>query len=520
MPTTGLLKEVAVSEERLEAASSAADPGAPRHRQAVVIVHGMGEQHPMETLVSFVDTALRADYRRYYSRPESVTGSYESRRFLVPRIIEDASTAGASPDAARRLRKQAREILPQTELFEYHWADKMQGNRIDDLWPTLRRMLLIAPSRVPQGLTVVWAVAWLVILALAWMFGWGPWSDIWAGDGDVVGRLVSALVSGGVAAAALSFLLSRALPNWLSSSFVDVVRYLDTSPRSYAARRDIRKGLVEMLTELHEAEYDRIVIVAHSLGGFIAYDAVAYLWGRMNRTHAGKLAPQHLPGLVELERAASALDDPVDSRDEALLRANQLDTFQSAQRLLFEGLRANGNDWRISDLVTVGTPMYFADRLLAGTGRHSFRARVERREMPTCPPQNEEAEYNNINVTKRYYSYRARGPGNVKRRVLFEGAPFAVVRWTNLYFPARLHFFGDWFGGPLRPLFGAGIRDVVITGNRPRDRRGASLIKSRLSPGWAHALYFSFADDEAEDGAASQIRDALDLHRRSWPRPQ
>jgi hypothetical protein len=58
-------------------------------RQAVVVIHGMGEQLPLDTLRGFIDTALEPDEhgnRRYYSRPESVTGSYESRRFLAPRV--------------------------------------------------------------------------------------------------------------------------------------------------------------------------------------------------------------------------------------------------------------------------------------------------------------------------------------------------------------------------------------------------------------------------------------------------
>jgi hypothetical protein len=37
----------------------------------------------------------------------------------------------------------------------------------------------------------------------------------------------------------------------LTASFVDVVRYIDTSPRSYGVRRDIRKGLIVMLQALH-----------------------------------------------------------------------------------------------------------------------------------------------------------------------------------------------------------------------------------------------------------------------------
>ena len=99
---------------------------------------------------------------------------------------------------------------------------------------------------------------------------------------DLVSAVVGALVSSSIVAAVVSYLFSRVLPGWVTCSFVDVVRYLDTSPRSYAVRREIRKGLVEMLQALHASRaptYDRIVIVAHSLGAYIAYDAIAYMWG-------------------------------------------------------------------------------------------------------------------------------------------------------------------------------------------------------------------------------------------------
>lgn len=474
-------------------------------RQAVVVVHGMGEQHPLDTLTRFIDTAI-ADVggeRVYYSRPESVTGSFESRRFLAPRRLDDDDE----------------EVHAQTEFFEYHWAHLMQGNRLDDLWPTVRRFLLLRGSRVPFGLVPLWLLSWTLIVVAMWLFTWGPWSGLLVGDGDVLQRVIAAVVSGGATATVLSYLLSRALPGWLTTSFVDVVRYLDTSPRSYAVRADIRRGFVELLQALHaqgrpgRPHYDRIVIVAHSLGAFIAYDGISHLWGSMNHQHAGSRAPEELDGLRELEQAASALPDPGVTADAAAL-----DAYRAAQRRLWRGLRAQGNGWLITDLVTVGTPMYFADRLIAGRGARSFRARIDRRELPTCPPQDEERATNNINGTRRFYSWPKtvyEGRRVVRRRVLYEGAPFAVVRWTNLYFPARGHLFGDWFGGPVAPLFGSGIRDVVVTGNTP-GAPGASWSRNRLLPAYAHALYFSFPDDDDPAGAASRIREAMDLASTRW----
>lgn len=92
-----------------------------------------------------------------------------------------------------------------------------------------------------------------------------------------------------------------------------------------------------------------------------------------------------------------------------------------------------------------------ADRLYTRNAQ-AFSDRVFLRELPTCPPLSDRKADNNVNRERRWYAWNNRG-----RRILYEGAPFAVVRWTNLWYPARLRFFGDWFGGPLAPLFAGGI---------------------------------------------------------------
>ena len=59
----------------------------PPERTAVVVVHGIGEKRPMETLDDFARTALRphsADGDKkwdYSAQPVEITDSYEARRF-------------------------------------------------------------------------------------------------------------------------------------------------------------------------------------------------------------------------------------------------------------------------------------------------------------------------------------------------------------------------------------------------------------------------------------------------------
>jgi hypothetical protein len=450
-------------------------------RQAVVIVHGMGEQRPLDALNGFIHAAIPPGPhgpRQFYSRPDEVTDSYESRRLLVPTFTMEGKD------------------VPQTEVFEYHWAHMMEGNRLSDMWPTFRRMLLQPPWAVPAGLKIVWLLFWVAIVAAGWAFWRGPLADIKLADFSM-GSVVGALVGGGVVAVALTYVVAHVLPSWITTSFVDVVRYLDTSPRSYEARRLIREGMIDLLSGLHDSgRYQRIILVAHSLGAYIAYDGIAFLWARMNKLHDGGgvqsddgVSPD---GLRELEETASALG-PTPS--DAQIRA-----FRRAQRDLWVGLRRHGNPWLITDFVSVGTPMYFAHRLYT-KNRLDFDRRVNRRELPACPPLSDLGKKNQINDTERWYSWNNHG-----RRVVYEGAPFAVVRWTNVWFPAALGFFGDWFGGPLAPLFGKGISDVKLTKNRPW----------RWTPGYAHSLYFRMRKDSRDGSLAGELRRGMDLASTTW----
>jgi hypothetical protein len=181
--------------------------------------------------------------------------------------------------------------------------------------------------------------------------------------------------------------------------------------------------------------------------------------------------------------------------------------------------------------------MYVADHLLAGKDGRHFRARIRRRELPTCPPQPDAGEYllpvdghddpdrQPLAAAKddRWLSYdktwTVREPDGTRRRVrqevVYEGAPFAVVRWTNIYFPVRYGLFGDWFGGPLAPLFGYGVHDVPVTGNT-LSKPGTHPFRHRHMPGAAHSYYFSFPDDATAGSVASRVRDGLDLASSTW----
>jgi hypothetical protein len=87
-----------------------------------------------------------------------------------------------------------------------------------------------------------------------------------------------------------------------------------------------------------------------------------------------------------------------------------------------------------------------ASLLLAGS-KVDLEGMFERRELAACPPRpvkdmwpdNDYKDQLGRPLTFQYFTHNA---------------PFAAVRWTNLYFPVRFGFFGDVVGGPLVDVFG------------------------------------------------------------------
>ena len=388
-----------------ETAGPAPEGGVPPEgevRTAVVIVHGMGEKRPMETLDGFAKTALRPCSAQgekkwdYHPLPADITDTYEARRFASA----------------------------QAEIYEYHWSFLMTADKYAGAMPMALRLLLRRPSNVPDALLGIWRRVWTVVLALLlaipalFVTGYALNTDVPAW---IIGLIISAVVL--VFWFGLYRTAAKALVNSTTTSLVDVARYLDPSPYSYAARRAIRGGLLDLLHALHDDRNSRIVVVAHGVGTYISYDALTAFWAETRR---------------------------------------------------------QGNPWRITDFVTVGAPMALADFLITRPGLFSGFKKSDgelRREL---------------------------FEGLVRRGVLVVGShsPFAVTRWTNLWFPVtRGSLHGDWFGGAVGPLFGAGVRDIAVRGNQPeRFRRGS-----------AHNEYFSHPDKDGEGDFAWHLRKTLAL---------
>lgn len=371
--------------------------------QAVVLIHGIGEQRPLATLRGFVDAVWKRNdslfepgvEREVWSKPDHISGNLELRRL----------TTGYNKAHWR------------VDFFEFYWAHLLRDTSVPGFLEWAKRLLWRSPKRVPKALRAHWVVAWLLVALL-------------------IAVALHLPRVGGVAA-----VLAAAIVAWARHVLIqipgDAATYLDPAPSNVMARTKIREAGLELLHQLHAEQrhgaprYSRIVLVGHSLGSVIAYDILKHAWPHYNRAASGA----H-PALREVTGQARALMTGSGSRR----------MYRLAQRTYFEAATRGPGAWRVTDLVTLGSPLAHATLLLANDP-HEFEDRKRERELPTCPPVLEKGEF-------------VYGPHNTPHHA----SHFALVRWTNLYFKSKRLVYGDPIGGPVGSHFGPGVLDIKVQG--------------------------------------------------------
>lgn len=437
-------------------------------KQAVVLIHGIGEQKPMDTLRGFVDSVLDPPdpgEEAFWSKPDPLSDLFELRRL------------------------QSRGRSGSTHFYEYYWAYKVEGTSLQAVLAWLWSLIWRSTRGLPHSAR---ALIWMARLSLG-----GLCALLATG---VAAQWVSALqaMSPGdwrwLTAAGLWLVLQGALIHYLG----DAARYLSPRPGNIRLRRAIRADGTRLLQALHErGEYERIIVVGHSLGSVIGYDILNAWWQRCH---------EELPGLTDETVRAFVRDALKGDGPQPVLRselsvlgealrpdsdAAALDAFREAQLAAQMELRKLGHPWRVTDFVTLGSPLTHGALLLARSSEE-FAARKRQRELPTCPPQRDD----------KGYAYGVKPPVDIGAGKKFtpllphHAAAFAVTRWTNLYAPARWGLFGDIVGGPLAGVFGCGIRDIAV---RVGGWRGWTVA--------AHTAYWRRTTPES--GAAASAGSAL-----------
>ena len=302
----------------------------------------------------------------------------------------------------------------------------------------------------------------------------------------------------------------------------DAARYLSARPRNIKLRQKIRTEGIELLRKLHDSgEYDRIIVVGHSLGSVIGYDIITHLWQEYHTSVPWSGLTERLKVEIRDCMKNSTSAQPVIredlSRAAAQLKPNGegVDLFQKCQLAAWREERHFGGKWRITDFITLGNPLVHSPLLMASS-MHDFKDRTQERELPMCPPE----------LDQRGFAYSAPQPCDVGEGkkftplILHHAAPFAVTRWTNLYFPAALGIFGDFVGGPLSSVLGLGIKDIAVTTRSCRGFARRTLL--------AHLCYWHAEDAESPESTSKNalipslhaLRQALNLSSIRDYRPE
>jgi hypothetical protein len=243
----------------------------------------------------------------------------------------------------------------------------------------------------------------------------------------------------------------------------DAARYFRNSPGNVAVRREIRKQAVDTLDALHASgKYDRIVVVAHSLGTVVAYDMLRAYFSRIcnNLPDPATLGQvvQNVDGMV-IGPAGSPALKPALRNDARQIIRNIAASPQTAPQP--GGVQPQATKWLVTDFVTLGSPLTHAPYLMCVGNTYDslqkdFDRRVREREFPTCPPARLPPDglllFTNPKTGGKEFHH---------------GAIFGLTRWSNLYFRLDQLFWGDAIGGPLASLFGRHIEDVEVSTYTP-----------------------------------------------------
>jgi hypothetical protein len=307
----------------------------------------------------------------------------------------------------------------------------------------------------------------------------------------------------------------------------DAARYFRDAPSNVAVRREIRRQAVSTLENLHlSGRYDRIVVVAHSLGTAIAYDMLRAYFARVARylpTSGDGLDAKIADAEAEIDKFNVAcalsrknktpLPDATDMCDRGRLIIEQICRMVQAERAAAKAamspdavplaadeiIPTKHRAWLVSDFVTLGSPLTHAHYLMCDGQTvdeltKDFARRVDEREFPVCPPERVAGDGGDAPLT-----YLRTGDPHGPR-LFHNGALFGLTRWSNLYFPVSELFNGDAIGGPVAEVFGNGVHDVELQAGSPR---GSGFD--------AHIRYWYVPDQGLLPEHIRMLRAAIDL---------
>ncbi|QGY39029.1 hypothetical protein GM415_02380 [Pseudodesulfovibrio cashew] len=453
-----------------------------RYKQAVVVIHGIGEQRPLETLRGFVDAILPepedSSDRKYRSKPDQMAESFELRCLQAP---------------GSRTR-------PITDFYEYYWAHHMRNSKLSGVVTWLCSLLIRPIGKVPKGLRPIYFVTYAGLLLAFAILLWGLIDQT---GQSLPNRLISLYKTEQLYVSAGILIVQVLISRFMLGYVADAARYLTPSPDNIEERNKIRAEGIKLLRSLHDSgRYCRIIVVGHSLGSVIGYDILRHLWVEKRKPSPPKAIKQPV---------AKHFDDtvhPIQTATTPITR-DEIETFQQEQHKLWREHRDAGIPWLVTDFITLGSPLAHSALLLAKTPAE-FLERKQELEYPSCPPMPTEQTHYLEHYTDPHLSLR----------IPHHGALFASTRWTNLFFPYHSLILGDVIGGALADSLGQGIKDIPVQPSR------AGFLRKTL---YSHVCYWEPADSEPTEhtdmtsDSLEALRSTLRLEslrsKAPWPDP-
>lgn len=459
-------------------------------RQAVVVVHGQGLQRPMQNVRELASILWTLDPgapspeevpRKSWTVPDERTGLFDLQRITTPPVDER-----------------------KTDFYELYYSDLLDDTPFRKLQRWLTRLLTIEADDVTAEMRWPWQAFWILtmllvlvavafvvqvpnvlradliaplvapVAVLAWTLivvallltlvprflsrlKWFPRAPAllivflvgvaigifyWATPGVWLGAILGYLIY---------FSSSTFLP-----LFGDAASYLSAHKETVRSRQAVRERGLQLLLALHnDPAIERVVIIAHSLGSVVAYDLLHFLW------HAVGASSTNEPDETAYKRFVKISDFIETHRSTPEWSPEQIAEYREHQWSVFDALRrqqaktdeagkvVRQAGWKISDFVSLGSPLASAQFLVA-SGAADFKRMKDERIITTCPPED-----------PIFYATQE------GKRSIQHASVFSVVRWTNIYDEFHPIFFllGDVIsgrvGGPDR--FGKGVVDHRVT---------------------------------------------------------
>lgn len=263
------------------------EPGFPKGRTAFLVIHGIGEQNPYETLDGFG--------RGMYAILKGRDGSVQAEHRMAVREDPDGL-----PWTEHYVRLKPKDGGDYIDIHEYYWAYLTEKRiSVAEIWEWAAKTLEATErfyrdnkdlAEKYEGKYRFRRVARLLCVM------------------RLVYPLVSLIPAVFSVVPIMRFRWFEALANWAKKKATyiligyigDIAIYTSVDEKSqfFPVRRNILNKCLSLLEELLQSDYDRVIVAGHSLGSVIGYDTLNRLNIKANAAGGEKLNLHKLRGLV------------------------------------------------------------------------------------------------------------------------------------------------------------------------------------------------------------------------------